>query len=239
MARSVLQSELLSYLASLGPVQDDDGRVPPLAALSEQLGVSVSKLREQLEVARALGLVEVRPRTGIRRLPYDFFPAVRKSLAFAVTLDRRYFDQFSDLRKHVEAAYFRPAVALLQPEDHRRLQDLVRRAWEKLHGNPISIPHEEHRELHLTIYCRLDNPFVSGLLRAYWDLYEMVGLNTYTGYEYLCQVWDYHERIVAGILAGEVEQAHQALIEHTDLLYHRPSPTTADATQNNPGLAGQ
>jgi len=172
--------------------------------------------------------VEVRPRTGIRRLPYDFFPAVRESLAYAVMLDRRYFDQFSDLRTQVEAAYFRKAVALLQPQDHQDLQALIRRAWEKLNGNPISIPHEEHRELHLTIYRHLDNPFVTGLLRAYWDLYEMVGLNTYTDYEYLREVWNYHERMVTAIVAGEVDEAYHALIEHTDLLYHRPPAGSAD-----------
>jgi DNA-binding FadR family transcriptional regulator len=37
--------------------------------MSKELGVSVALLREQLEVAKAIGLVEVRPRTGIRRLP--------------------------------------------------------------------------------------------------------------------------------------------------------------------------
>lgn len=230
MPRSALQSEFLRYLATMPEPQEGDGRVPPLTVLSRQLGVSVSKLREQLEVARVLGLVEARPRTGIRRLPYDFFPAVRESLAYAVTLNRAYFDQFSDLRKQVEAAYFRQAAAQLQPEDHRHLEALIARAWQKLNGNPISIPHEEHRELHLTVYRYLTNPFVTGLLRAYWDLYEMVGLNTYTGYEYLRQVWTYHERMVQAIVTGDLDAAHHALIEHTDLLYHRPPDELTDGS---------
>ena len=52
------------------------------------------------------------------------------------------------------------------------LTALVEQAWEKLRGTPIHIPQYEHRQLHLSIYQRLDNPFVSGILEAYWDAYE-------------------------------------------------------------------
>ena len=38
--------------------------LPPLKDLSEELGISLASLREQLEVARALGLVEVTPAAG-------------------------------------------------------------------------------------------------------------------------------------------------------------------------------
>jgi hypothetical protein len=46
------------------------------------------------------------------------------------------------------------------------------RAWEKLHSPQVKIPHEEHRQLHMVIYQRLDNPFVLGMLEAYWEAYE-------------------------------------------------------------------
>ena len=52
---------------------------------------------------------------------------------------------------------------------------LIERALEKLRGTPVQVPHEEHRKLHLMIYSRLDNPFVTGILEAYWDAYEAVG----------------------------------------------------------------
>ena len=64
----------------------DHDRLPSLTDLSEELGVSISSLREQLEVARALGFVEVRPRTGIRRLPYTFGPSVSESLSYAIAV---------------------------------------------------------------------------------------------------------------------------------------------------------
>src|SRR5512139_3324937 len=176
-----LSSDFLNYLVA-SPVHNgsEAGDIPPIPSLSElskELGVSVASLREQLEVAEALGLVEVRPRTGIRRLPYTFFPAVYQSLSYAIHLDRSYFDAYSELRNQVEAAFWDKAVRLLTPEDHQALQSLMVAAWDKLHGSPIHIPHLEHRQLHLRIYTRLGNPFVQGVLEAYWEAYEQAGLN--------------------------------------------------------------
>ncbi len=69
-------SEFLRYLAAH---EEADNNLPSLSDLSRELGVSLASLREQLEVARALGLVEVRPRLGTRRRIYSFTPAIRQS----------------------------------------------------------------------------------------------------------------------------------------------------------------
>jgi DNA-binding FadR family transcriptional regulator len=215
-------SEFLRYLANHEEVEAQG--LPALTELSRELGVSVASLREQLEVARALGLVEVKPRTGMRRLPYTFRPAVRLSLGYALTLDESRFEKFSELRNHIEAAYWDEAVLKLTEEDKRELQSLLERAFEKLRGSPIQVPHEEHRALHLLIYRRLENPFVTGLLEAYWDAYEAVGLNVFAGgYEYLQEVWQYHAGMVNAICSGNYEAGRAALVQHTDLLYHRPA----------------
>jgi len=224
MAQINLPSEFLNYLLTSYRKDRECDRLPPLIELSKQLGVSVSSLREQMEVARALGLIEARPRTGLRRLPYDFLPAVKQSLFVAIAIDPDNFLKFADLRRHLETAYWHQAVASLTPDDHARLRGLIDKAWQMLRGVPIQIPQAEHRELHLTIYRRLDNPFVIGLLEAYWDAYEAVGLNLYEDYRYLEQVWRYHERMVDCICTGDFEAGFQALVEHADLIYHRLEP---------------
>lgn len=209
-------SEFLRYLATHDEVETG---FPSLKKLSEELGVGVASLREQLEVARALGLVEVKPRLGMRRKPYSFAPAVSKSLSYAIALDKDHFIAFADLRQHIETAYWHQAVKSLTTEDHEALKDLVARAWKKLRGSPIEIPHPEHRELHLTIYRRLGNPFVTGLLQSYWDAYESVGLNFFTDYDYLTQVWTYHQKMVDAICANDADAGYKALSEHTDLIH--------------------
>ena len=214
-------SEFLRYLASHPEAENG---LSSLMQLSRELGISVAALREQLEVARALGLVEVRPRTGTRRLSFSFTPAVKQSLGYALALNNSHFQKFAELRTHIEAAYWDEAVCKLTDDDKQELQELIQRAKEKLKGNPIQVPHEEHRRLHLLIYQRLENPFVTGILEAYWDAYEAVGLNMYAGsMDYLNEVWGYHAKMVKSICNGNYKSGREALIKHADLLSQRPS----------------
>jgi DNA-binding FadR family transcriptional regulator len=217
-------SKLAKFLASHN--QEEAQNLPALSQLSKTLDISVASLREQLEVVRALGLVEVRPRKGIQKLAYKFSPAVRLSLAYAIANDISHFDEFADLRKHIEEAYWYESVAKLTDDDLYYLNFLIESATKKLNGDPIQIPHTEHRELHLTIYKRLNNEFVYGLLDAYWDAYETIGLNVYTRLTYLQEVWQYHRQIVEAICSKDFDLGYRLLLDHTDLLYHRPKNST-------------
>ncbi|HTP03361.1 MAG TPA: FCD domain-containing protein [Anaerolineales bacterium] len=199
-----------------------DQGLPSLTQLSRELGISVASLREQLEVARALGLVEVRPRTGTRRQQFSFAPALNQIVGYALALDNAHFEKLADLRSHLENVYWNEAVCRLSGEDKKQLQELVTRAQQKLGSTPVQVPHEEHRILHLLIYRRLDNPFVTGILESYWDAYEAVGLNLYAGsIDYLHEVWQYHARMVECICNGDYDAGRKALMEHTDLLAQR------------------
>lgn len=212
-------SEFLAYLAS--EASKGTEYLPSLNTLSKTLGISVSTLREELQVARAMGLVDVKPRVGIKCLQYDFKPIVSKSLAYAVSVNKQLFRQFSELRNHTEASYWYQAVSTLKQEDYDDLNQIILRARQKLRSDPIQIPHDEHRELHLTIYHRLDNTFVLGILEAYWDIYEAVGLNVYEDRKYLDRVWAYHQQMVDSIINNDFLSGYQALIAHMDLLFQR------------------
>jgi DNA-binding FadR family transcriptional regulator len=218
-------SPFLEFLAERSKGEDD--RLPPLNEISKELGISIASLREQLEVARVMGLVEIKPKTGLRRLPYSFLPGLLNNLAYALRIDVDHFSEYSDLRNHIETSYWYQAVTLLQPEDHDQLRGLVELAKRKLQGNPIQIPHPEHRELHLSIYRRLNNPFVSGILEAYWDMYEAEGLSLYADLDYLKSVWEYHDHMVEEICSGDFQKGYQALIDHMDLIAHRTIPASS------------
>lgn len=222
MLRERLSPDLSEFLRYLATHEEVEHGIPSLKNLSTKLGVSLASLREQLEVARALGLVEVKPRLGTRRRDYSFTPAIRQSLGYALALNSENFRKYAELRNHVESAFWHQAVQRLTEADKTELQHLVARAWEKLRGTPIQVPHEEHRHLHLQIFSRLENPFVTGILEAYWDAYEAVGLNVFAGgYEYLQEVWRYHQKMVEAICSGNFEAGYEALVAHTDLLYQR------------------
>ncbi len=103
-----LDSDLLRYI--VGHRFQPGDRLPSLEELSRELKISTGKLREQLEAARALELVEVRPHNGIRLAEYSFLPAVRLSLMYALAIDRSLFDAFGQVRSQVEAAFWREAA---------------------------------------------------------------------------------------------------------------------------------
>jgi DNA-binding FadR family transcriptional regulator len=209
-------SEFMQYIASLPG--DGDGRVPPLSELSQMLDISVATLREQLEVARMMGVVEVKPKAGIHKLAYSFKPAVITSLTYALASESTPFEHYANLRKHLEATYFIEAVQSLNPDDKRELEAIVLRAEEKLKRRPVVIPTGEHRDFHLLIYKRLNNPFAIGLLEAYWDLYKAAGFEIYPDMEYVNRIWQYHRKTVELIKDRHYDLAHQALMEHMELI---------------------
>jgi DNA-binding FadR family transcriptional regulator len=222
-------SEFLDYLAK--QAFPPGTRLPSIQDLAKDLGISTGKLREQLEVARQLGLVEIRPKTGTRVLAYDFFQTLRTSLLYAIALDENFFYQFGVLRNNIEASFWKEAVQRLHAEDKLYLAQLLEQAWDKLNGTPIQIPHYEHRQLHMTIYSRLENVFVVGILEAYWDAYESIGLNVYEDYAYLQSVWTYHGDMVRAIQEDDDEGGYRALIEHTGLLQIRPEISMRQASE--------
>ncbi len=214
-------SEFLKYIASLE--QGEESNIPALDELSKELGINRAALREQVAVARALGLVAIKPRVGTRRLDYSFTPALQQSLGYAILRNKENFAKYSDLRTHVESAYFHQAAERLLEEDIVAMNELVDEAWKKLRGTPAKIPHQEHRDLHLLMYRRLENVFVIGILEAYWEAYEAVELNVFTDYAYLTEVWEYHTNIVDAIARGNYDTAHQLLLDHTELITVRPN----------------
>jgi DNA-binding FadR family transcriptional regulator len=222
-----IQSELLRHLIKEDIEVGD--RLPPLTELGRELGVSVGKLREQLEIARHLDIVSVRPRVGIRREPYRFEPALLLSLLFGLATGEARFDQYSALRQAVESSFWDEAVCRLTDEDKSHLQTLVKRAWDKLRNAPVHIPREEHRELHLTIFSRLDNPFVQGILAAYWEAYAASEMTRFVDYDYWVEVWSHHERIVEALVTGRYEEGRRLLVEHFGLLRTVPAAALASS----------
>lgn len=215
-----LDSEFLHYLVQHHI--DPGDKLPSLNEIGDDMGVSVGKLREEVAVARRLGVVSVRPRLGIQREPFDFAQVVLPAILFSLATGETNFAQLSRLRRMIESSFWDEAVVRLTADDRVVLRRLVTQAWAKLRGEPIHIPNAEHRQLHLTIFGRLDNPFVHGLLVAYWDAYDASELTRFVRYEYWLEVWSYHERIVDALWVDDFEGGRQLLNEHFALLQTEP-----------------
>jgi DNA-binding FadR family transcriptional regulator len=215
-------SEFLTYLAAL-PV-DTDQRIPPLNILSKQLGISVATLREQLEEARSMGVVEVKPKAGIRKLPYDFSAALKPGLTYAMHGGCISYSQFADLRKHLETVYFIEAAQSLDYQVINYLDDLVTSTLTTIKETPGKVPVKAHREFHTLIYKALKNQYLNGILEAFWDVYHLSGLEVYPDFTYIERVWQYHARIVEQIRNCNYSAGLSLLIEHMDLFNQREKP---------------
>jgi DNA-binding FadR family transcriptional regulator len=224
MFQEPLLPTILQYIVDKGLKAEGEGecsKLLPMDELCRELGVSRGKLREQLIAAAAWGVVEMRPGDGTYVQPVDFYTPVRTLLLYGVTLDRRNFDRYYELRTRLEMAFWEDATSRLTSEDKAQLQRILERAERKLSGQPVEIPHREHRDLHLLAFSRLDNDYVVSLLRAYWDAYEAVGLHLYFDYDYYQQMWSSHRAMVDAIAAGRYAEGRAILEQHFTLLRER------------------
>jgi DNA-binding FadR family transcriptional regulator len=230
---TALQSEILRFIVENGYRPGD--MLPTIQAISKSMDASVAKTRESLEVARALGAVEIRPGRGTRVAPFSFAPTAIMAGLYAIGEDERNFDHLRDTRNALEVHFWDQAVAALLPEDVALLRSLIAAAREQLARQPIQVPADTHRRFHLTLFSRLENPFVQGVLEAFWAAYEAFGLNLYYDLDYHRSVWNYHERILDAIEAGDIEGSRRLLVDHMNLLQQRPMQDTA---RSDPRLAG-
>jgi DNA-binding FadR family transcriptional regulator len=225
----LLPDTIKRYLLSLQSARSsgEEVKLPPLDELARELGVSRGKLREDLLAAQAYGLVEMRPGDGTYVRPMDFYTAIRPLVLHSIASGSELFDRYYRLRAELEVAFWDEAARALQEEDMRRLEQVLEQAEQKLKGKSVEIPHREHRELHVILFGKLDNPYVRGILEAYWDAYEAVGLHRYFDLTYYERVWASHRQIVEAVRAGEWELSKTILRQHFTFLEDRMARSKA------------
>jgi DNA-binding FadR family transcriptional regulator len=214
---------ITQYLVDAGPGScgDEPVKLPSLGDLAKQMGMSRGKLREELIAAQAYGIVEMRPGDGTYVHPFDFYAAIRPAVLYSIACDRANFESIRKLRVYLEVAFWDEATRALDQDDLDQLDQIVESAERKLEGTPIRIPHAEHRELHLAIFAKLDNPFVQGLLRAYWDAYEAVELHQFFELAYYEEMWSSHRKMVDALRFERPQEGKETLMKHFSILENR------------------
>ncbi|HVO68656.1 MAG TPA: GntR family transcriptional regulator, partial [Aggregatilineaceae bacterium] len=99
-----IDSDILRYIVEHQMRPGD--RLPTISELSQELGVGVSRIREEMAVARALGVVQIRTRSGTQVQEFSFGPAATLSVIYALQLNRAYFQGFAKLRRSIELGFW-------------------------------------------------------------------------------------------------------------------------------------
>jgi GntR family transcriptional repressor for pyruvate dehydrogenase complex len=196
-------------------------KLPPLGQLAKELGVSRGKLREDMITAQAYGIIEMRPGDGTYIRPFDFYAAVKPLVLYSIACAECNFDRFYRLRAKLEVTFWHEAVGALGQAEFKALLRILDDADRKLQGSPIEIPHSEHREFHTLLFSKLDNPFAVGLLKAYWDAYEAVGLHRYFDLSYYQRMWSSHRLMTEAIMDDQYDKGQEILAQHLTLLEDR------------------
>lgn len=206
---------LLSYLA----IKAKQGKtIPSIAQLSEDLGLSTAAVREQLEVARQLELVDIKTKTGIQTRPFSLSPALCLISRYGMDIQPELIWEITSIRQHLELSYWQEAVVRLSHKDVEHLAEVIDLAMKKIQENPVVLPLEEHSEFHLSIYRPLNNSFLNGVLETYWQLSQEAEYRMYSDQVYLENVWAYHQKIQQAIATKEYDVGYQALMTHFELV---------------------
>lgn len=206
---------LLSYLA----IKAKQGKtIPSIAQLSEDLGLSTAAVREQLEVARQLELVDIKTKIGIQTRPFSLSPALCLILRYGMDIQPELIWEITSIRQHLELSYWQEAVVRLSHKDVEHLDEVIDLAMKKIQENPVVLPLEEHSEFHLSIYRPLNNSFLNGVLETYWQLSQESEYRMYSDQVYLENVWAYHQKIQQAIATKEYDVGYQALMTHFELV---------------------
>ena len=211
-------NELSPVLKFIADATRQDEPIPSISELSSQLGISTASVREQLEVPKELGFVEVRTRTGIQKHEFCLTRPLTLSMTYGLRVDPELFQEYASVRRQLEIAYWYEACALLGKSQIEELQTLEERANWKINQSPVVIPTPEHRSFHLAIYRPLNNRVLNSVLETYWDLYEASRIQYYRNHEYLESVWSYHRQMLDAIASKAYEKGYEALVTHFDLI---------------------
>ncbi len=211
-------TELSPVLKFIADATRQDEPIPSISELSSQLGISTASVREQLEVPKELGFIEVRTRTGIQKHDFCLTRPLSLSMSYGLRVDPELFQEYASLRRQLEIAYWYEACSLLEKSQIEELRSLEEKANWKINQNPVVIPTPEHRNFHLTIYRPLNNRVLNSVLETYWDLYETSRIQYYRNQEYLESVWSYHRQMLDAIVSKAYEKGFEALVTHFELI---------------------
>jgi GntR family transcriptional repressor for pyruvate dehydrogenase complex len=191
------------------------GRLPTEHTLARRFHVSRPIVREAIQALKALGIVESRPKTGLRVLPFD--PTAHFDRIIPRIRTERDRAEIYELRCILEPAILRLAAQRATPAELDRLEQLL--------TPPLAKGREALRDglardvaFHEELWRIAGNRFILGfrglLLRYFADLEQ--SLHPRASGTMMRKTNDQHLAIVRALRAGDVDRAQRELARNLE-----------------------
>ena len=189
-------------------------RLPAERALCREFDVARGTLRKALSELDALGVVRIKPNSGIyvqgvapARLPKSLLPPdfTRVDLADIV-----------DARKAIELAALRQAVERMSARDIRQLQTIVDRMSSSVEDLPAFLEHD--LAFHQTLVRASGNAVLATAFEAIYEYHRFSAVYTSQHEGEEAEALDFHRRLLAAIVQRDVRASCRILGKHLDAI---------------------
>jgi GntR family galactonate operon transcriptional repressor len=143
--------------------------LPTEIELSQELNVSRNVVREAAKVLASKGLIEIRPKTGMRirsRRDWNVFDADMLAWLFEVGPDEKFFQDLYDLRYVVEPAAAERAALRATGEEIAAIDNHYRMMAASIHD--LEAHTLADTQFHATIIAACHNEFLEQINSTYW-----------------------------------------------------------------------
>lgn len=184
------------------------GRLPTEVALAKRFGVSRSILREAIQALKTLGVVESRPRVGLRVLPFDPRSHIDPMISRIRTDDER--RELYEFRCLIEPLILGLVARRAAPRDLDALEHLLRSPF-PLRDDPVEDGLARDVAFHEGLWKLSGNRFLyslRGLLVQYFA--DIQAARTVSLAE-IRRTHEQHLSIVRALKAGNLERARREL----------------------------
>jgi DNA-binding FadR family transcriptional regulator len=191
------------------------GRLPTEHGLARRFRVSRPIVREAIQALKALGIVESRPKTGLRVLPFDPTAHFDRIIPRIRTAEDR--AEIYELRCILEPAILRLAAQRATPAELDRLEQLLTPPLAKGRGalrDGLSRDVAFHEELWRIAGNRFILSFRGLLLRYFADLERSPKYPPTPAL--MRKTNDQHLAIVRALRAGDVDRAQRELVRNLE-----------------------
>jgi len=182
------------------------GEIPPGSVfsqtmLAQEIGVSTTPLREALRRLAAEGMVQLDSHRDARVTPLTAEEARNLYV----------------IRENLDPLAAELAATSRTPSDISKIEAALKRLTPLSNSTDLDAL-TAHREFHRSIYLSSHNPLLIGILEGLWDKadqYRQIGLQSQKNSKKdQTRVQEEHVQIADAVIAGQAEQAREAMQRH-------------------------